>query len=224
MIGPVWAAVPVKGFAGAKQRLSPALTPPQRQALARAMLTDVLTTLAAAPLAGILVCTDDAEAAALARALGAEVTSEGAAAGHTGAVMAMGRWLHARSQRAMLTLPGDIPRVTTAEIAALIAAAAPAPSFTIAPSRDRLGSSAILLAPPDAVPLRFGDDSFYPHLDAARATGIVPTVVSLEGIGLDIDTPEDLAALRALPTRAAGATEAVLAALGPATMGTISPG
>ncbi len=215
MIGAVWAAVPVKGFAGAKQRLAPALTPPQRQALARAMLTDVLAALAAAPLAGILVCTEDAEAAALARAYGAEVTSDGASAGHTGAVMAMGRWLRARELGAMLTVPGDIPRVTAAEIAALITAAAPAPSFTIAPSRDRLGSNAILLAPENAVPLRFGDDSFYPHLAAARAAGIAPVVVPLAGIGLDIDTPNDLAALRALPARAGGLTEAVLAGLAP---------
>ncbi len=211
MIGPVWAAVPVKGFAGAKQRLAPALTAPQRQALARAMLTDVLTALAAAPLAGILVCTADPEAAALARGFGATLTEDDATAGHTAAVTSMGRWLIARGVGAMLTLPGDLPRLTAAEIAALIAAAAPAPSFTIAPARDLQGSNAILLAPPDAVALRFGEDSYFPHLAAARAAGIGPVSVPLPGIGHDIDTPEDLAALRALPARGAGAVEALLA-------------
>ncbi len=211
MIGPVWAAVPVKGFAGAKQRLAEALSPAHRQALARAMLTDVLTALAAAPLAGILVCTVDAEAAALARGFGAAITADGATAGHTGAVTAMGRWLIARGHGAMLTVPGDIPRVTAAEIAAVIAAAAPAPSFTICPARDAQGSNAILLAPPDAVPLRFGEDSYFPHLAAARAAGITPVVVTQDGIGHDIDTPEDLAALRALPARGTGATAALLA-------------
>ena len=212
MIGPVWAAVPVKGFAGAKQRLAPALSPGQRQALARAMLTDVLTALAAAPLAGILVCTEDPEAASLARGFGATLTKDGATSGHTGAVTAMGRWLIARGVGAMLTLPGDLPRVTPSEIAAVIAAAPPAPSFTIAPARDLQGSNAILLAPPDAVALRFGEDSYFPHLAAARAAGISPVAVPLPGIGHDIDTPEDLAALRALPPRGAGATEALLAA------------
>ena len=57
----------------------------------------------------------------------------------------------------------------------------------------------------DAVPLRFGDNSFFPHLDAARRAGIEPTVLDLPGIALDIDTPEDLARFMALkpqvPTR-----------------------
>ena len=120
-----------------------------------------------------------------------------AATGHTGAVAAMARRLVASGRPAMLALPGDIPRVTAAEIAALCAAAAaPAPSFTISPARDELGSNAVLLVPPEAVPLRFGDNSFFPHLDAARRMGIDPRVVPLPGIGLDIDTPEDLAALR----------------------------
>ena len=46
------------------------------------------------------------------------------------------------------------------------------------------------------MPLRFGDDSFLPHLAAARALGIEPTIVKLPGIGLDIDQPADLEALR----------------------------
>jgi 2-phospho-L-lactate guanylyltransferase len=41
--------------------------------------------------------------------------------------------------------------------------------------------------------LRFGDDSFLPHLAAAKARGIAPTVVRLPGIAFDIDNPEDLA-------------------------------
>ena len=67
MSGGVWAAVSVKEFAGAKQRLSALLTPAQRQALAAAMLQDVLAALSEAPLAGIMVNTVDPEAAALAR-------------------------------------------------------------------------------------------------------------------------------------------------------------
>ena len=49
----------------------------------------------------------------------------------------------------------------------------------------------------------FGDDSFLPHLAAARAMGIEPTIVKLPGIGLDIDQPEDVQALlRAAPRMA----------------------
>lgn len=209
--GQVWAAVPVKGFAGAKQRLAGALTPAQRQALAAAMLEDVLAALATAPLAGILVNTADPAAAALARAYRAEVIEAAATEGHTAAVAAMARHLVAAGRAAMLALPGDIPRVTGGEIAALIAAARPAPSFAIAPARDEKGSNAVLLAQPDAMALRFGEDSFFPHLAAARAAGLEPVVLRLPGIGLDIDTPEDLRALREAAPRKAGRAERLVA-------------
>ena len=74
------------------------------------------------------------------------------------------------------------------------------PAVTIAPSRDELGSNAVVCSPPNAVPLRFGEDSFSPHLRAAEGRGIRPTVLRLPGIALDVDTPEDLAAFAALPS------------------------
>jgi len=191
--------VPVKEFAGAKQRLSTLLTAAQRQALAAAMLEDVLAALIEAPLAGIMVNTVDPLATDLARRYGAQVVTDGAHDGHTGAVTAMARILAAEGHD-MLTVPGDIPRVTAAEIGAVIEARRPAPSVTIVPAHDELGSNAVLCAPAFAVPLRFGDDSYFPHLMAARRIGVEPTVVRLPGIGLDIDHPADLRAfLRAAP-------------------------
>jgi 2-phospho-L-lactate guanylyltransferase len=211
MTADIWAAVPVKEFVGAKQRLAPMLTPAQRQALAAAMLEDVLAALADAPLAGIMVNTLDPLAAELARRYGARVVSEGARDGHTGAVAAMARILAAEGRAGMLALPGDIPRVTAAEIAAVIAARRPAPSLTIVPAHDERGSNAVLCSPPIVMPLRFGDDSFLPHLAAARALGIEPTIVKLPGIGLDIDQPQDVQALRCatpqMATRAVGLLE-----------------
>jgi 2-phospho-L-lactate/phosphoenolpyruvate guanylyltransferase len=201
----VWAAVPVKEFAGAKQRLAPLLTEAQRQALASAMLEDVLSALAVAPLAGIMVNTVDPLATELAHRYGARVVTESARDGHTAAVTAMARILAAEGHD-MLTVPGDIPRVTAAEIAAVIEAAKPAPSITIVPAHDERGSNAILCSPPLVMPLRFGDDSFLPHLAAARALNIEPTIVKLPGIALDIDQPEDVHAFMhatpAMPTLA----------------------
>lgn len=197
----VWAAVPVKEFDGAKQRLAPLLAPEQRQALAAAMLEDVLAALVEAPLAGIMVNTLDPVATGLARRYGARVVTDGARDGHTGAVTAMARIL-AGEGHDMLTVPGDIPRVTAAEIGAVIEARRPAPSVTIVPAHDERGSNAVLCSPPLVMPLRFGDDSFFPHLAAARALGIEPTIVKLPGIALDIDQPEDVQALlRATPYR-----------------------
>jgi 2-phospho-L-lactate/phosphoenolpyruvate guanylyltransferase len=208
----LWAVVPVKERDRAKERLAPLLPPDMRQALALAMLADVLSALAAASgLAGLIVVTVDREARRLALGCGARILEDGARSGHTGAVTAAGSLLAAEGHAGMLTLPGDIPLVTAAEIDRVVAAHRVVPSFTIVPSHDEGGSNAILLSPPDAVPLRFGVDSFFPHLRAAEVRGIRPTVLRLPGIALDIDNPEDLAAFARRPTQTRTRTQALLA-------------
>lgn len=189
----VWAVVPVKERDRAKERLAPRLPPATRQALALAMLEDVLNAVVAARrMAGVAVVTVDAAACRLAQRYGVRIIEDGARDGHTGAVAAAARQLAAEGCGGMLTLPGDIPLVTTHEIEQIVAAHRPAPAFTIVPSHDERGSNAVLVSPPDAVPLRFGEDSFFPHLRAAEACGIAPTVLLLPGIALDIDQPADL--------------------------------
>jgi 2-phospho-L-lactate/phosphoenolpyruvate guanylyltransferase len=207
----VWAVVPVKEFAGAKQRLSPALSPEERRALAAIMLEDVLEAVSAVRgLAGLIVVTVDPAATSLAVRYGARVVNEGAREGHTGAVAAAQRLLVREGRAAMMTMPGDIPLLTSAEIAATIAAHGAAPAFTIVPAHDDLGSNTIVCSPPEAVPLRFGEDSFYPHLDAARKQGIEPLVVRHPGIGMDIDNPVDLIAFLKRSPRAPTRTLAFL--------------
>ena len=197
----LWAVVPIKELERAKQRLAALLPPARRRALMLAMFEDVLTALAATPgLAGLAVVTVDPAASRLAAKYGARLIEAGARDGHTGAVAAAATLLAEEGRAGMLTLPGDIPLVTAAEIMRLVAAHRPAPAFTIAPSRDELGSNAVVCSPPNAVPLRFGEDSFLPHLRAAEGRGIRPTVLRLPGIALDVDTPEDLAAFAALPS------------------------
>jgi 2-phospho-L-lactate/phosphoenolpyruvate guanylyltransferase len=207
----VWAVVPVKEFTGAKQRLSPALSPEERRALATIMLEDVLDAVSAVrELAGLIVVTVDPAATSLAVRHGARVVNEGAREGHTGAVAAAQRLLVREGRAAMMTMPGDIPLLTSAEIAATLAAHPAAPAFTIVPAHDDLGSNTIVCSPPDAVPLRFGEDSFYPHLDAARSRGIDPLVIRHPGIGMDIDNPVDLIAFLKKSPRASTRTHAFL--------------
>jgi 2-phospho-L-lactate guanylyltransferase len=197
----LWAVVPVKERLAAKERLAPMLRAEVRQALALAMLEDVLGAVTTAPgITGLLVVTIDAEAGQLAARYGARVTELGARDGHTGAVTAAARLLATERRGGMLTLPGDIPLVTPVEIAGIVAAHPAAPSFTIIPSHDERGSNAIACSPPDAVPLRFGEDSFYPHLQAAEACGIRPNVLHLPGIALDIDNPEDVVSFMRTPS------------------------
>ncbi|MBY0330103.1 MAG: 2-phospho-L-lactate guanylyltransferase [Acetobacteraceae bacterium] len=213
----IWAVLPVKELAGAKQRLSPLLSPEERVALARVMFSEVMEAVAAARgLAGVLVVTLDPWAAEQARGIGARVVTEGARDGHTGSVNAGIRALLAERHFGMLAMPGDIPAATPAEIEAVLAAHDPREGrgFTIAPAHDEQGSNAVLLSPPDAVPLRFGDDSYFPHLDAARRAGLEPAIVPLPGIAMDIDHPADLAMFLALPQSRGTRTRAWLEASG----------
>ncbi len=167
-------AVPVKDLVNAKQRLIPALSPSERRELARAMLEDVLDAAAAALPGAVLVVTTDPEVQAVARARGVECLTESANRGHTAAVAFAQREAVTRGVARFLTIPGDVPCVTAQEIAALCDALEEAPGVVFVPSRSGLGTNAALLAPPDAIPLTFGEPSFENHLKTARAAGPDP--------------------------------------------------
>jgi 2-phospho-L-lactate guanylyltransferase len=189
----IWAVIPVKETTGAKERLADAVPRHLRSGLALAMLEDVLAAVAAARgLAGIAVVTLDPAAHALAQRYGARILTDDARGGHTAAVAAAARTLAAEGRGGMLQMPGDIPLVSADEISLVLAMRRASPSFTITPSHDDFGSNAVLVCPPTAVPLTFGDDSFYPHLRTAQACGIKPLIVRQHGISLDIDRPEDV--------------------------------
>jgi 2-phospho-L-lactate/phosphoenolpyruvate guanylyltransferase len=203
----VWAVIPVKEAGLAKQRLAEALSPRLRRDLALAMFEDVLDAVAAVEaLQGIAVVTADRSVADVARRFGAQVCSEGAHDGHTGAVRAAARRLAATSST-MLTIPGDVPLVSSIDISrvlsAHLAAHPAAPAFTIVPAWDERGSNTIVCSPADVVPLRFGPDSYFPHLAAARAVGLTPAIVRNSAIALDIDEFSDLTRFmkRPSPTR-----------------------
>jgi 2-phospho-L-lactate guanylyltransferase len=206
------AVVPIKDMADAKQRLAGVLSPTARRALFRVMVEDVLDALAACPgLAGILVVTRDAEAVALAERYGARVVREARNVGHTAASSLGARTLAREEAPGMIQIPGDLPLLTPADIEAVIMAHGEAPAVTIAPSHDERGSNAVACSPPDLLPLAFGDDSFLPHLERARALGVEPAVVRMPGLALDVDTPSDLERLMTLPP--ASRAQAYLAGL-----------
>ena len=190
------AVVPVKDLDSVKQRLASLLSPNERKALYQAMLRDVLTALANAhSLAGVLVVTRDPWAQALANELGMSVLSEPANDGHTAASTRGARALAEIGASGMLQVPGDLPLLRSDDIDHLAQAHGQAPAVTIAPSRDRLGSNAVACSPPQILPLRFGHDSFFPHMARARTLGIEPCTVERDGFAFDVDTPDDLRAV-----------------------------
>ncbi len=198
----MWAVVPVKDFTDAKERLSGILGPSERRALARAMAEDVLRTLAAvSELDGVAAVTRDADARELCAGLGIRVLVEPRNEGQTAAVLWASRTLREEGVEEVLTVPGDVPLVLPRDIRAVVAAHGDAPAMTIVPARDHEGSNCVVLSPPGCMALRFGENSYHPHLDAARAAGIQPRTVELPNLALDIDTPDDLGLLVRAPAR-----------------------
>lgn len=205
----IWAVIPVKETAGAKQRLADAVPAHLREELVLTMLEDVLTAVSCASgIAGLALVTLDPRATEVGRRYGARILTAGASSGHTGAVAAAARLLAAESVGGMLQLPGDVPLATADEISHVVSMHRTGPSFTIVPSHDEFGSNTVVVSPPTAVPLTFGDDSFFPHLQTAKRCGIEPTIVRLPGIGRDVDNADDLRAFAGL--RSATLTQAFL--------------
>lgn len=189
----MWAVIPVKNLNEAKHRLESVLNPIQRRNLFAAMLEDVLATVMAVPeFVQVAVATICPTAAEIARRYGASVLSTVQDEGQTKAVARIATTLEENGIKHMLMLPGDVPLVTVEEIQTVLEVHGNAPTMTIVPARDEQGSNCIALSPPTAVPLRFGPNSYFPHLETARKIGLTLNTTKLAGIGLDIDTQDDL--------------------------------
>lgn len=187
------AVLPVKSFRAAKTRLGTAVA--SRPTLAEAMVGDVLDALArVAALDDLIVVTAEPAAAAAARAAGAHVVHDPEEAGQSAAAA---RGIAAAGERGaerVLLVPGDCPTLDPAEVAELLAASAP---VVIVPDRHGEGTNALLLTPPSVLAPAFGEGSFARHNALAAAAGAAVEVRELRSLGLDVDTPDDLAALRA---------------------------
>jgi 2-phospho-L-lactate guanylyltransferase len=192
----VVALMPVKGFRQAKQRLSPVLSCAARGLLAEAMFCDVLHQVKLARgLAGTFVVTGDAKVAAIASNAGAEVIREKAENGETAAVDFARAELKTAGCESVLIIPGDMPLVRANDIECVLAQVPDdlaGPFALLVPSHDRLGTNALLLAPPDVITLRFGYGSFAFHMSQMAARGLPVRFIENENIALDIDEPKDL--------------------------------
>jgi 2-phospho-L-lactate guanylyltransferase len=190
--------IPVKNLKDAKQRLASVLSQPERTELARAMLQDVTEAVASwdkRPEVAIVSC--DSFALSLACKYGFEVIADHRNSGETDAIEMATRVCEAR-ELDTLVIPGDIPLLQAWELQAIYDAA-PEVGTLLVPAGDGRGTNAVLRRPAGLFPLRFGNDSFKPHLAAAQATGKPCVVLPLPGIAVDVDDPADLQKLIHLP-------------------------
>ena len=177
--------VPVKAFHRAKVRLAPALSPEERQHLARMMATQVVRSAAGLPVA--VVC-DDPVVAEWATSLGARVVWE-PGRGLNGAVQQGVRELFDLGVSEVVVAAGDLPLATDLRWVAGF------PGITLVPDRREEGTNVIGL--PAATPFIFsyGPGSFDRHLAHAHSLGCPVRVVHSPPLAWDVDIPEDLAAI-----------------------------
>ena len=192
------AILPVKTFGRAKQRLTGGFG--DRPGLAAAMVADVLDALAAVPELDELIMVT-------AQAVSADtdilIVHDPVEAGQSAAAA---RGIEAALERGaerVLLVAGDCPALDPREVSALLALPG---DVVIVADRHGTGTNSLVLTPPTIMAPAFGEGSFARHERLAAEAGASFVVADARSLELDVDTPDDLAALRrALDARPDGA-------------------
>ena len=166
----------------------------------------------------LIVVTAEPRAAAAAREAGAHVVDDPVEAGQSDAAA---RGVDAAVERGAERGAARARRLPGARCRPRCARCSPgsaAPDVVIVPDRHGSGTNALRLTPPDVIAPSFGPGSFARHAARGAAAGAVVRVAQAPSLELDVDTPGDLAALRAALQRlpdAAPRTRALLERLAP---------
>jgi 2-phospho-L-lactate guanylyltransferase len=215
------AIIPVKRFGAAKQRLLDRLDRPERAAVVKAMLADVLNALEATGLVErVILVTGEGRAERLAlqhakrSTTPLEVLQDPSDRGHSeAATLGIIRALSLGATCTAL-LPGDCPLLDPEELDGALGRMHEG-RVAVIPDRHGTGTNGLLLAPGDAIGPAFGEGSAERHRDRAGRAGYEVATEALDSLALDLDTPDDLAALAAElatePARAPATAEALAA-------------
>jgi 2-phospho-L-lactate guanylyltransferase len=160
------------------------------------MVTDVLQALRRTERVDqVLVVTAEPAAEAIGRGYGARVLLDDREAGQSvAAQLGVAAALAVGADRILL-VPGDTPALDPAELDALLVPV-PGDAVVLVPDRHGSGTNALLLSPPDVLDPAFGPGSRARHEQLAVDAEVAFRVVELPSLVLDVDTPEDLQALR----------------------------
>ncbi len=186
----VGAIVPQKLIRLAKSRLAGALAPEARGALSLALLGTVCAALRAVPaIEEVAVLTPDPLVRAWADARGVRTLVDhgvGLNAALEGALASA-----VAPSRAVLVIASDLPLLQPVDVATLVSRAG-SDTVVLAPSKDGLGTNAMLLPPGIRLRPAYGEGSLLAHRRAAIARGVRTIEVRRPGLALDIDDPADL--------------------------------
>lgn len=185
--------VPIKALSQGKTRLSPMLSEAARQALSRAMLTDVVTSVFQVPAVDrVAVVTSDSSLLALAHELGALTVDEGHPRGLNGATEIGTDFCLEHGATTLLVLLSDLPLITPQDIAHLFQQLSGKPEILLVRCKYGDGTNAFMRVPPLVMRPCFGGPSLAAHQKAARQQGIACRVIQAPSITFDLDSVEDL--------------------------------
>jgi len=187
-------AIPVKPFGVAKARLSPVLDSHQRSLLGKQIAAHTVTE-ARSTGARVAVVTGDDGVANWAKDLGVEVVAESIehGTGLNGAAVAATSQA-VRAGLSWMILHADLPHISRGDLKEAFDRFRPG-RYVLAPSYD--GGTTLLMGT-GPFPFHYGPGSFHHHL---RAAGERADVLVRRGLALDLDSPHDLEAARALGLR-----------------------
>jgi 2-phospho-L-lactate/phosphoenolpyruvate guanylyltransferase len=214
--------LPVKRFGAAKRRLAGSVDDRGRALLLAAMLEDVLAAIDRADaVERIVTVTGERRAERIAMRSAQRLTTpievlrDPSDQGHCEAATLGVVRAKALGAECAALLPGDCPLLDAAELDAALERADTG-RVGVIPDRHGEGTNGLVLSPPDAIAPAFGPGSKARHLELAAARGLRADVDAIPSLGLDLDTPDDLAELRDVLARdpaSAPRTAAVLAEL-----------
>src|SRR5580704_7608079 len=185
--------LPIKDLRNAKKRLIGALTPEERFGLAQAMLADTIRAVQEVRRADkIFVVTNYEPAIHIAEENGWGILREDHQISESDSVDAASRLCELRGVTGLLRVPLDVPLVQAVDIDDLLAIECEAPALVIVPSRDGMGTNAILRMPPALFPSHFGVGSFAKHVGEAERVGARVIFRRNTRLEMDVDDEADL--------------------------------
>ena len=182
-----FAIIPVSRFSQAKTRLSPTLTPLERENLLKAMLKDVITAIRSS-VNQVVVISSDKDVLNFVKDLNVACLEEEGQTDLNGALTQAVKYCSQKAEQ-VLIIPSDVPLIRQSQAQEMVELSEKWPVI-IVPAKG--GGTNALLCPTSGIEMQFGDCSFFQHLEEANKAGLHRYIYDSFYLSLDVNTAEDL--------------------------------
>ena len=183
----IYAIIPVTQFKNAKTRLSPFLSPDEREKLLKVMLQDVTDALKK-HVDKIFIISRDEDVLDYAKKLNVDTILENENSNLNKALTQAMKHCKGKTRKIMI-VPSDIPLIGKTNIKILIDASKNL-DFIIVPAKG--GGTNMIIMKPMAIHTRYEGFSYKEHVQAAERKKLNPQVHDSFFMALDVNTAEDL--------------------------------